>query len=172
MNAIRAEWKRLKPFFVLLDFEGSPRSRVAWVVRLSAVVLAAWLLGKRVTMTTAPLLTARKPPTVPTEEIEDLRFGGLSEEKRRAIFARIAAAEASERRRAIAANTWQGHLWSREDDRGYQERTTLRQLAAEYRVSLSQLYLVLDEGIRQKWPGPDGAPLPGTTPALNPRTTW
>lgn len=172
MNAVRAEWKRLKPFFALLDFEAWPRTKVGWIVRLTATLLAAWLLSKRVRETTAPLLHAKPTPTIPTEEIEDLRFGGLTEEKRRAIFARIAAGEIAERKRAIAANTWQGHQWSREDDRGWQERTLLRSLASEYKISLSQVFLILDEGIRAKWPGPDGEPLKGTTPALEPRTTW
>jgi hypothetical protein len=48
----------------------------------------------------------------------------------------------------------------------------LRQLAQRHGISLTATYLILDEGIRAKWPGPSGEPLPGTTPALNPRSTW
>jgi hypothetical protein len=71
---------------------------------------------------------------------------------------------------AIAANTWKGHLWSREDDRGHYERVKMRELAARYEGTLTQMYLILDEGIRNKWPGPDGQPLPATTPPWDPRT--
>jgi hypothetical protein len=45
-------------------------------------------------------------------------------------------------------------------------------MAGKYRISLTQAYLILDEGIRNKWPGPDGTPLPATTPPLDIRTTW
>jgi hypothetical protein len=171
MGRVLAEWNKLRPYFSLLDFGARPSSRVAWIVRVCVMSFGVVLLYKRVTSVTAPLLTAKPPIPIPSEEIEDYRFR-LPERTRREIFAEIAAAETAERKRAVDQNTWNGHLWSREDDRGHFERTHLRALAAKYKISLTQTYLILDEGLRAKWPGPDGDPLPGTTPPLNPRSTW
>jgi hypothetical protein len=162
------EWKWLRPYFGLLDLAGPPRSRVAWAVRICFLSFALVVLWKRVDIATKPLLQAKPAPFIPSEEIEDYRFR-LPERTRREIFMEIAVAEMAERQRAIEQNTWKGHLWSREDDRGHFERLHLRVLAKKYGVSLTQLYLILDEGIRSHWPGPDGAPLPATTPALDMR---
>lgn len=168
MGWLLAEWRKLRPYFALLDFGGLPASRVAWAVRVCVLSFAVVVLLKRVDKVTAPLLNAKPLPAIPTEEIEDYRFR-LPERTRREIFAEIATAEAVERKRAIDQNTWKGHLWSREDDRGHQERMEFRRLAKDYNISLTQVYLVLDEGIRERWPGPNGEPLSGTTPALDMR---
>lgn len=177
MNRVLEEWRKLRPFFSLLDFEEKPRTRMGWIVRLGVIAAAAWLVWGRLTVGTKTLLGSRPPPPIPTQEVEDYRFR-LPERVRREIFGKIAAAEIAERQRAIRERTWilpgypNGHQWSREDDRGHYERVALRTVAAEYRISLSQVYLVLDEGIRARWPGPDGEPLPGTSPPLDPRTGW
>ena len=55
---------------------------------------------------------------------------------------------------------------------GAQERALAQSLATRHGLSLSQVYLILDEGIRDKWPGPDGEPLIATTPPQDPRDTW
>jgi hypothetical protein len=144
---------------------------VAWIVRVCVMSFAAVVLYKRVSTTVSPLLDAKPPIRLPSEEIDDWRFR-LPERTRREIFAEIALAEEAERKRAVEQNTWNGHLWSREDDRGHFERVFLRQLAQRYGISLTATYLILDEGIRAKWPGPSGEPLPGITPPLNPRSTW
>lgn len=170
-SAASREWRKIKPYLSLLDFARRPETKAAWVVRVIAVAIACFMLWKRVQVATVPLLSAKPPPAIPTEEIEDYRFR-LPERTRRAIFADLATAEISERARAIAANSWNGHLWSREDDRGHYERVAVRAAAGKYHVSLSQVYLVLDEGIREHWLGPDGKPLPATTPALNIRQNW
>lgn len=171
MGRVASEWKRLRPYLSLLDFGGPPTTRVAWVVRVCVMSFAAVVLYNRLKTTTAALLNAKPPIPIPSEEIEDYRFR-MPERTRREIFAEIAEAEQAERARAIEKNTWNGHLWSREDDRGHYERVLFRQLAKRHNISLTQVYLVLDEGIRAKWPGPDGQPLPATTPPLNPRATW
>lgn len=166
------EWLKIKPYLALLDFAAKPQSKAAWLVRAVAVSIALVALFRRVDAATTPLLSAKPPPPIPTEEIEDYRFR-LPERTRREIFAELATAELAERARAIQANTWKGHLWSREDDRGHYERVAARAAAAKHKVSLSQVYLVLDEGIRERWPGPDGNPLPATTPPLNIRSnSW
>ena len=41
---------------------------------------------------------------------------------------------------AIAQNTWNGHAWSREDDRGHFERVEVRRLATKHKLSISQVY--------------------------------
>lgn len=171
MAWIVAEWQKLRPYFSLLDFASRPSSRVAWMVRVAVVSFALVVLWKRTSHVTAPLLDAKPLPFIPAEEIEDYRFR-LPERTRREIFTEIAAAESGDRKRAIEQDRWHGHLWSREDDRGHLERTTFRQLAGKHDISLTQVYLILDEGLRGHWPGPDGQPLPATTPPLDLRTTW
>jgi hypothetical protein len=163
-----SEWKRLRPFFSLLDFGGPPSSRMAWAVRICVFSFASVVLYKRLVMVTSPLLDAKPLPFIPSEEIEDYKFR-LPERTRREIFAEMAVAEAAERKRAIEQNTWKGHLWSREDDRGHAERMALREIAQRHKISLTQAYLILDEAIRNHWPGPDGQPLSPTTPALDMR---
>lgn len=168
MGWLLSEWKRLRPYFSLLDFGSAPSTRVAWAVRVCVLSFAAVVLYKRTTAVTSPLLDAKPLPFIPSEEIEDYRFR-LPERTRHEIFMEIAEAENAERKRAIDQNTWKGHLWSREDDRGHYERVQLRALGTRYKISLTQMYLILDEGIRNHWPGPDGKPLPATTPALDMR---
>ncbi len=166
------EWGQIKRSFAIFDFGGWPQSRAGWIVRAVVVGVALVVLWQRIRVVTGPLLTAQAPAPIPTEEIDDYRFR-LPERVRREMFSEIAAAELVERARAIRENTWNGHVWSREDDRGYFERIAVRSAAAKYRVSLSQVYLVLDEGLRNHWPGPDGKPLPATTPPLDIRSnSW
>jgi hypothetical protein len=149
----------------LFDFGRLPTTKAGWVVRFFVTLGALVALSRRVGMATAPILQARSPSPIPTEEIEDYRFR-LPEHVRHEIFTDLATAELAERQRAITANTWGGHLWSREDDRGHYERVAARAAAAKYRISLTQVYLVLDEGLREHWLAPNGQPLPATTPPL------
>lgn len=165
------EWDTVRAYLSLLDFSRRPDSKAGWIVRVAVTAIALVVLLRRVDVATKPLLAARPPPPIPTDEIDDYRFR-MPERTRREIFKEFATAEIAERARALAANTWNGHLWSREDDRGHQERVTARAIAARHKVSLTQVYLVLDEGIRARWPGPDGKPLSGVTPPLNIRATW
>lgn len=165
------EWKRLTPYFSLLDFAAKPTTHVGWIVRVAVFGLAFVVLVRRVDALVSPLLHAKPPTPIPSEEIEDYRFR-LPERTRREIFEEIATAELAERERAVEQHTWGGHLWSREDDRGHYERVALRTIAQKYRISLTQGYLILDEGIRNHWLAPNGEPLPATTPPVNPRTTW
>ena len=137
---------------------------VAAFLLLLAVVRQAYVLSR-------PLLSATPPASIPVEHSDGEAFG-LPERTRRAIFDSLASAEVAERARAVRANTWGGHAWSREDDRGHYERVAARAAAAKYGVSLTQVYLVLDEALREHWLGPDGKPLPALTPPLNPRSTW
>lgn len=155
----------------LFDFTTKPDTKAGWAVRIVVTVIAFAVLVQRTKIATAPLVAAKPPIPITTEDVEGYRFR-LPEHTRHAIFDDLAAAELAERDRAIKGNTWNGHLWSREDDRGHYERVAARGAAAKYKVSLSQVYLVLDEGIREHWPAPNGQPLPATTPPLSLRSTW
>lgn len=164
--------RNLEVLLSLFDFTRLPRTKVGWLLRIGVTLLALGALTRRVGGELRPMLSADPPTSLPAIEAADHKFR-LPERTRREIFTELATAEIAERQRAIAANTWKGHLWSREDDRGWQERAAARTAAAKYRVSLTQIFLVLDEGIRNKWPGPDGNPLAATTPPLNFRTnSW
>lgn len=169
--SVAPERRGLERFARIFDFASLPDSRMGWAARIGITVLALFVVLRKTTSITSPLLKAKPPPAIPTTELEDYKFK-YPERVRREIFAEFAAAEIAERKRAVAANTWNGHVWSREDDRGHFERVKARELAARYKGSLSQMYLILDEGIRQRWPGPDGQPLAATTPPFNPRTGW
>lgn len=155
----------------LLDFGSLPTTRAGWALRIAMTLIVFYVAYGRWKALVQPMLRAKAPATIPNQEVDDYRFR-LPLRTRQEIFAEMAAGEIAERKRAVDQNTWKGHLWSREDDRGYVEKTLLRQLAARHNVSLSQLYLVLDEGIRERWLGPDGQSLRGTTPPLDPRSTW
>ncbi|MDB4934353.1 MAG: hypothetical protein JWP87_1325, partial [Labilithrix sp.] len=89
MQWLLAEWKRLRPYFSLLDFASPPASRVAWAVRVCVLSFAVVVLYKRVVAVTTPLLDAKPLPFIPSEEVEDYRFR-LPERTRREIFAEIA----------------------------------------------------------------------------------
>jgi hypothetical protein len=154
------------------DFSRLPFTKAGWLVRIGATVIAGYFLLKGIKTATHPLLGGAPPKEIPSEEIEDYRFQ-LPERTRHEIFTDLATAELSERARAIAQNTWPGSAWSREDDRGHYERVAVRAAAGKFGISISQVYLVLDEGIRNHWLAPNGEPLPATTPKLTLRTaSW
>ena len=155
----------------LLDFERSPRSKAGWFIRIAGGAIGVIVIVQTVRSTAEPLLAAKPPPVIPTQEFPGDRFR-LSEDRRKEIFKELATAELSERKRAIDGNTWQGHMWSREDDRGWWENKAVREAALRHNVTATQVYLVLDEGIRNHWLAPNGQPLPGNTPPLNIRSTW
>ena len=128
-------------------------------VRAVALVVAVFVGG----WVTRDLWNAREP-TLPRDEA-DTRFG-LDEHERRAIFGEVVSDEPRARK--------DGHEhfadpWSAEDDRAAGERDKAREVAHAHAVNLTQVYLVLDEGIRAHWPGPDGKPIDATTVPLKPR---
>lgn len=161
----------LERYAALFDFAHKPTSRAGWFVRLTVTVIAAALFVRALERRVGPMLKAKPPAAITNADDRANRYG-MNEALRHQIFTELATAELSERQRAIDANTWKGHLWSREDDRGHYERVAARASAARHGVSLTQVYLVLDEGIRERWLAPNGSPLIGTTPPLNLRTEW
>ncbi len=142
-----------------------PPSRARFAAHTAAAALAL-IAGAIATVRTArPILDAPKPPVL-ADGAAGVKFG-LAEADRRAIFKEIAAAEPYGRAQGLAGFPEQP--WSQEDHRCAFERDTTRSLAARKGVSLTQIYLVLDEGIRAQWPGADGKPLRATTVPLAPR---
>lgn len=101
----------------------------------------------------------------------DVRFG-LALDKRKQIFAELAAAEPQARIEGVRAFNGPGLEWSAEDHRGGFERREIASVMARHRVTMTQAYLVLDEGIRSKWPGADGQPLKATVVPLHPRRNY
>lgn len=83
------------------------------------------------------------------------------------VFWAFAAAEPEFRNRA--RRNFPNSPWSQQDDRCNFERHHARRIAERFGLSLSQVYLILDRGIRDKWPGPGGEPLSATIEPLEPR---
>ncbi|MGH7282874.1 MAG: hypothetical protein ACRELY_15220 [Polyangiaceae bacterium] len=92
---------------------------------------------------------------------------GIPEQKRRAIFAELAGDEP--RARKESAEKFPGDAWSIEDERAAHERDRTRALASAHKLSVSTVYLILDEGIRAQWLAPNKKPLDATVVPLKPR---
>lgn len=167
---LRIVWQRSQPV-VKTIVESSvpvPAKKPTWTsfTLLAAVhIVSIAVLVRVVKQHVGPMfkVTPGAPIPAPTATT---RYG-LTEVQRRAIFQELVTNERNERRRAIEQNTWSGHAWSRDDDLGYVQRTRVRELALQYSVSASQVYLVLEEGIRAHWLGPDGQPLPATSAPIS-----
>lgn len=86
---------------------------------------------------------------------------------RRQIFATLVHDEPAAQKRA--EENFPGEPWSVEDDRAASERDRVRALAASRKLNVTQIYLILDEGLRAHWPGPDGKALPTHVVPLRPR---
>jgi hypothetical protein len=146
--------------------EGSPfRDRRVVAAWLAVQVLSLIVIVPIVSKTLAPTLRDPKPPKL-VDGPGDMRFG-LPEDTRREIFKEIAAAEPRAREQGVAG--FPSQLWSQEDHRCAFERITMREISDRRKLNLQIVYLVMDEGVRNKWPGPDGKPLIATTIPLDPR---
>jgi hypothetical protein len=113
-----------------------------------------------------PIITAPPPDPLPADQPGDVVVG-LKLAQRSLIFKRLAAHREHDSRRAQRA--FAGKPWSIEDMRSENERRHAHDLARRYRVPIQTIYLILDEGIRRGWPGPQGQPLSARTPPLKPR---
>ena len=146
-----------------------PTKRV--LVAAVAISVVTFFVGYRDLRAIAHPLTHAKPlPPLPADEGENK--WGLPLKTRRAIFDDFAAAEPTSRVEGTRAFPGAALAWSAEDHRGAYERNKARELAGKYRCTLSQVYFSLDEGIRERWPGPDGKPLDPKTVPLNPRRKY
>ncbi len=148
-------------------------ARVELALR-GAALIAAVATGAAVT---AEVRTTRPPPALPAESLEGAtgseggspmaeRFG-LPLAQRKQLFFDLAAEEPAAR--AKAAENFPDQPWSQEDDRAAQERDRVRDLADKRHLSVSQVYAILDEGIRAGWTGPNGQSLEAKVVPLQPR---
>jgi len=115
-------------------------------------------------------IVGKAPPSLPPDQ-GDVRFG-VPLRVRKEIFATLAAAEPQSRVKGVQSFNGPGLEWSAEDHRGAFERQDVAAAAQRHGLTLTQVYLILDEGIRERWPGPDGAPLNSKTVPLNPRRKY
>lgn len=145
---------------------GPVRTRRQLLVATGTWVALSLGAAGAVAALTAPIWSAPAPPPVPASQTDDRRFG-LSLEERRELFTALVRNEP--RHRARAARHFPGDPFSINDDRSHGEMVDARQLARTRGLSISQVYLILDEGIRRRWPGPEGEPLEATVPPLDPR---
>lgn len=150
------------------EVRGHTKRTILVAVAISVVAL---FVGFRDLRAIARPLTHAKPlAPLPADE-GDSKWG-LPLKTRRAIFDELAAAEPTSRSEGTRAFPGPALAWSAEDHRGAYERNKARELAGKYRCTLTQVYLSLDEGIHEKWPGPDGKPLDPKTVPLNPRRKY
>lgn len=148
----------------LADRRGSSGPARLRVLATQVLALLAAVFALR--SVTWRVLRASAPADLPGDGPNGVRFG-LLEDLRHEIFREISSGEPAARSRA--AQAFPGDPWSIEDHRASFERDIVRGIAQRRGLSLSQVYLVLDEGIRQHWPGPDGKPLSGKSSPLSPR---
>ncbi len=89
------------------------------------------------------------------------------ESMRRTLFDEIVREEPAARERA--RDDWAHHRWSQLDAFGAFEHERVTRLAGEKGLTSQDLLLIVDDGLRSGWPGPDGKPLDVTTVPLKPR---
>lgn len=142
-----------------------PSARVRALFWALQVLLAVSVLPYVARALIKPITGAPKPPPL-VDGPGDVRYG-LPLARRREIFTLIAATENHSREMGVVA--FPGMPWSQEDHRAAFERDAVRNIAASTKITLQQAYLVLDEGVRSQWPGPDGKPLTATVVPLDPR---
>lgn len=144
------------------------RSMALVLFALSAGSLAyAWREWRDAT---GPLVTALPPAPLPPDS-GDTRFG-VPLATRKKVFEDFAVAEPMGRAEGKKGFPGFELEWSAEDHRGAFERQKAAELSSRYRLSLTQVYLILDEGIREHWLAPDGEPLTPYTVPLRPRRKY
>lgn len=157
---------------VLFGEPHRPRSPLALYAPVVVAVLAVFVAVRPLRRTAALLLAPHPLRTFEPAARDGVRFG-LPEATRREIFAEIARAEPQARANGRSSFPGPELAWSAEDHRGAFERKTVAALAARHRVTLQQIYLVLDEGIRERWPAPEsGEPLDPHSVPLKPRRRY
>lgn len=146
------------------------RSRRQWWVVLGCGVATLVVALLKLREISRPLVQAKSLAELPAPSGDD-KFG-LDISVRKQIFAELAAAEPKARIESRRSFPGPDLAWSADDERGARERREIAALMVKYKVTMTQAYLVLDEGIRERWPGPDGQPLQATTTPLHPRRNY
>jgi hypothetical protein len=90
-------------------------------------------------------------------------------EEVRPLFDELVKDEPANRERA--KDDWAHHRWSQQDAFGAMELERVNTVAREKQRSAQDLFLVIDDGVRAKWPAPgaDGGVLQATIVPLKPR---
>lgn len=153
-----------------LDAKARARSRGLLIVHVALVIGTLGYAAVRAWAAIEPLARAREPAPIARDDATT-RFG-LTLDKRKAIFAELAAAEPQSILNGKTSFPGKELEWSAEDHRGAYERQTVAALVVKYGVTTTQVHLCLDEGIRQHWVGPDGKPLNPHTVPLHPRRKY
>ncbi|MEO6420511.1 MAG: hypothetical protein ABIP39_13930 [Polyangiaceae bacterium] len=139
-------------------------TRANRIVRIALTAGALLVGGNEALVITKGIWSAETPQALPPDGA-GTRFG-VAEQTRREVFSEIAQKKPGARdhaRERFPAD----QVWRREDDRSASERDTVRNAASGHKLNVTQVYLILDEGIREHWPGVDGKPLtPKTIPLL------
>jgi hypothetical protein len=117
------------------------------------------------------LVKAVPPPPLPRDQGDHVRFG-VPLATRKQVFTELATAEPVSRAEGTRAFPGDELAWSADDHRGAYERQKVASIMGHRALSMTQVYLILDEGIRERWPGPDGKPLTPTTTPLHPRRKY
>lgn len=141
---------------------GSPRlRRLRWILAgLLLLLPIAW--GTRVVVQVLSRPTpAKLDPGTPDE-----RFG-LDRTERMELFADMVRQRAGWRKNV--ERRFRNDPWSQQDDFHASEAPHVLGLARRLGLHYSIPYLILDEGIRERWPGVDGDPIPAEVIPLQPR---
>lgn len=88
----------------------------------------------------------------------------------RQLYREFAAAEPS--MRAAAAANFPGDAWSQDDDFHNREQALLRHVALREKVSVTELLMWLDRGMRERWPLPEGVVVRPTAAPCRPRLEY
>ena len=167
MGWLLGEWRRLRPYFALLDLRRSAGDAHRVGRSCLRLQLRRVVLYQRTDEDDGAAARREAAPVIPSEEIDDYRFR-LPERTRREIFAEIAAAETAERKRAMTRTRGRATSGRVRTIAVTTSAWQLRALGAALQASASRRCTsILDEGFREHWPGPDGKPLPATTPPLD-----
>lgn len=146
------------------------RSRTIFFAAVAVSVLSlvsAFVLCRRMTRN---LATGQANAILPADH-DDVRFG-VPLAKRKQVFKDLADAEPQARADGKKSFPGDELAWSAEDHRGAFERQRVAAAMGKYGLSQTQVYLILDEGIRQKWSGANGEPLTPFTVPLHPRRKY
>ena len=125
-----------------------------WLAPAAAAAFLAWRLMD-------------KPAPAPLPEPRAVEAFGLPEEERLDIWDELMEGEKSRWKRA--RDHFPDHEWSQQDDYAHHLKNDVVRVARERKLHHSIVFLVLDEGIRNHWPGPDGEPLDARPVPLRPR---
>lgn len=161
-----AMWRRAARL-VLRWYEGAPsRGRADLIFRVVLSTLALVMALSWGARHYWPLLKPAARPV--TQSLDEATRYGLPTARRKEIFNFMASREPA----AIAAGVRQfpTHAWSQQDHRAHIEHDNAKRAERQFGVSLSTIFAIMQEGIRNKWRAtPTSEPLIPTIIPLDPR---